>query len=251
MKLDVIDIELIKFDKTYQRPIDTKHALAISKKLKAGAAKAVSLSMRSNGDLYCYDGQHTIEAFRLAGYSKVPAVIVNGSQEKEAEWFLDIQQNSKRVFVRDAHKAGIVAKDNVSIAAQEILDRYDLKISTGGTSIGKTGAIGAIRRYAKIDRDALISAMDAMHFLWKEYPETWCSVIIRGMLEVAKSGLINEVTIAAKKKMVTPRRILDAASAMQSINGATQGSGASYAKRAIIDMCGIKNSRNSKKAKPE
>lgn len=238
MRLEFVAIENINFDDSYQRPLDNSQVRKISKNLMQGAAKAVSLSERSDGALYCYDGQHTVEAFKRSGKTKIPAVIVKGSQEKEAKWFLEIQQNSKRVFVRQAQKAGVVAKDEVSLRAKAILERYGIEISKGGTHVGKTGAIGAIRSYSSKSPETLTAAMDAIEELWKDEPEAWCSVILRGMFEIAKEGRIKDVTRAAKKRKVTPRRVLDVASAMQSAQGQS-GSGSSLAKKAIISLCGL------------
>ena len=238
VRLDFVPIEKISFDRAYQRPLDLSRVKAIANKLKSGASKAVSLSLRPDGSLFCYDGQHTVCAYEMAKVKTVPAVIVEGCQKDEAMWFLEIQKSAKRVFIKDAQRAGIVSGDETAIVAQSFLTKYGLEISSGGTVAHKTGAIGAIRRFAKSDPEVLTKAMDAIKSLWDDYCEAWCAVIIRGMFEVAKDGRINDVCATAKRKKVTPRRILDVAAAMQSSNG-KDGSGASYAKRAIIDLCGL------------
>jgi hypothetical protein len=231
-------IDHLKFDPAYQRDIDIRRVRQIAKSLKEGAAKAVSVSERDNGDLYVYDGQHTVAAFKLAGYTHVPAVIVKGSQKEEAEWFLDIQQGSKRVFMRDAHKAGCVSKDEISLVAQSILDKYGIGISKGGVAVGMTGAIGAIRRYAKADKKALLIAMDAIKKLWTHESEAWTSVVLRGMFEIAQKQDMSIIVAAARKNKVIPRRIHDTASAIQEGTGSS-GSGAGVSKRAILMLCKV------------
>jgi hypothetical protein len=238
MRIEMVDVTRIKFDPAYQRPLDLNRVSRIAKNFKEGAAKAVSLSERANGDLFNYDGNHTVHACISIGMTYVPAVIVSGSQAQEAEWFNAIQEGSKRLMVRDRQRAGVMFNDEIACRAKNVLDKYGLQISTGSTHAHKTGAIGAIRTYAKQDYPSLILAMDAIQSLWIDDECAWTGVVIRGMYEIAKSGKINDVLKMAKTKKITPRRILDTAAAMQESKG-TSGSGAGAAKRAIYKLCGI------------
>lgn len=240
ISIEMIQVDHINVDSEYQRALDEVRVIRIAKVFKGGAMKAVSLSKRLDGSLWAYDGMHTIEVAKRCGIKFVPAVIVPGDQKKEAEWFLAINGgHSKRVSQRDVQKAGIIAGDPLSKAAQEILDRYGLRISKGGLRAGQTNAIGAIKRYIKSSPQALSNAMHAIHGLWGEEDCAWSGVVLRGMFDIATSrhdfaGVVKE----CRRKKVTPRRIMDVAAAMQTAAGAS-GGGPAYAKAAILKLCGI------------
>ena len=147
IEMKLIDIDSIHIDPAYQRDLDEKRVKKVAAKFKQGAAKAVSLSRRQNGSLWCYDGQHTIEIYRAAGFTHVPAVIVNGDMQKEAEWFEELNQSVKRVSARDRQRAGVVAEKQSALAVQDLLDKFGIQISKGGLRSGMTNSIGAIQRY--------------------------------------------------------------------------------------------------------
>lgn len=142
---------------------------------------------------------------------------------------------------RQVQKAGVVAEDQLSQLAQDVLDNYSLQISTGGLRTGHTNAIAAIKRYIRISPERLKAAMDAIHILWSDDPCAWSGVLLRGMFEIARmNGVLPEVVAACRRRKVVPRRIMDVASAMQTAAGTSGSGGTSHARAAILKVCGIK-----------
>ena len=238
VEMMLVEIDSIHTDPAYQRDLDEKRVKKLSAKFKQGAAKAVSLSRRPNGSLWCYDGQHTIEIYRAAGFTHVPAVVVNGTMQQEADWFEELNQSVQRVSARDRQRAGVVAGKKSSLEVQELLDKFGLLISKGGLRAGMTNSVGAIARYAAIDPDRIDSAMRGIDTLWNTEAEAWSGVVLRGMFEACSKVVTKELIKACKAKRVTPRRILDWCSARQTAAGAS-GGGAAYACEAVLTLAGI------------
>lgn len=238
VEMALVDIGNIHIDPAYQRDMDEKRVKKLAAKFKQGAAKAVSLSRRPNGSLWCYDGQHTIEIYRVAGFTHVPAVIVNGDMKKEADWFEELNQSVKRVSARDRQRAGVVADKPSALAVQDLLDRFGIQISKGGLRSGMTNSVGAIGRYVSSDPARIAQAMRAIDEMWRDETEAWSGVVLRGMFEACGKVAPKELIKACKTRRVTPRRILDWCSARQTSAGSS-GGGACYACEAILTLAGI------------
>ena len=236
----IVKIADIKIDPDYQREINKGHVAKLKKAFDVGAIKAVSL-MRCDGVLLCYDGQHTIEAAKDAGLGEVPATIVNGTREKAGRLFLLLNDKaSKRVAMRDLQRVGANVGESVSIQAQKLLEDFGLSVSCGGTSAGKTNAIGAIRRYCRTNEEQLRIGMRFAYDLWKDEPETWTGTMIRCLYDAAGQGegFLSRAKAACRKRHVTPRRILDFAAAVQYSKG-TPGGGAAYMLRGLKELSGV------------
>jgi len=234
----LVEIDCIHIDPAYQRDLDEKRSNKVAAKFKQGAAKAVSLSRRQNGSLWCYDGQHTIEIYRAAGFTHVPAVIVNGDMQKEADWFEELNQSVKRVSARDRQRAGVVAEKATAMAVQDLLDKFGIQISKGGLRAGMTNSVGAIGRYVSSDPARINQAMQAIDALWSSEAEAWSGVVLRGMFEALGKVAVKELIRACRSKRVTPRRILDWCAARQTAAGAS-GGGSAYACEAVLTLSGV------------
>lgn len=238
--MDYVPIGQINFDPAYQRPVDVTRVARMAKAFSSGAVKAVSLSRREDQSLWCFDGMHTVQVLQKLGCTHVPALIVAGDQKREAEWFSAINGGgTRKATVRDVHRAQVVADDELACRVKNSLDKFGLVVASGGAKAGTTSAIGSIRIWAKTDPIRLDRVMSAIHSLWQHDDHAWTQIVMRGMWDCASDGAFESIVAALKKKRVTPRRVLDSASAMQLATGAT-GGGSGFAKRAILSLAGIK-----------
>lgn len=235
-EMKMVHISSINVDTAYQRHTDQRRIAKAARAFQSGAVKAVSLSRRHDGSLWCYDGQHTVEIMRLCGATHVPAVIVGGTQEQEAFWFsLMNGAGVSKATQRDVHKAGVVSGDECSVYVDSLLHKYGVTVAKGGAKARTTSAIGSLRMWAKQDKTRLDLVMDAVSSLWKDHDHAWTQIVLRGMWDCATDGQLDRVIVGAKKNKVTPRRILDLAGGLQSATGA-EGGGSGYAKRAILQL---------------
>lgn len=237
-----LDVKAINVDMSYQRPLDIQRVQAVMKAFHAGATKAISISRRIDGSLWCYDGQHTLEVYKLLGYLKVPATVVSGDQRKEAVWFLLMNgKGVKKATQRDKQKAGCVAGDELAIACSNLLTEFGIDLATGGTKKGKTSSLGEIKSLIRKDYARLHMAMGLIHRLWADEEKAWTQVVIRGVFLVcATEDGAQQMERALKKHKVTPARIIDTAVGMQSATG-LPGGGVGYAKNAILQLAKLKD----------
>lgn len=236
----LVDIDSINVDPEYQRDFDARRVQASAKAFASGAIKAVSLSQRADGSLWCYDGQHTLEILRSMGATAVPAVMVAGDQQKEAEWFVLMNgAGVRKATARETQKAAVVACMPGALDVQDLLDSYGILLAKGGAAKGTTSAIGSIRAWAKTDRERLVRAMDMIDRLWCNDSHAWTQIVMRGAWDVARTEQLEAVERGLAKHRVTPRRVLDTAAGMQAATG-LPGGGSGYAKRAMFALAKVK-----------
>lgn len=240
MDLIFLDVAAVKVDSRYQRTLDEKRIARLRRAYDRGACKAISVSRRADGDLYVYDGQHTLELCRAMGLETIPAVVVDGDFQKEARWFLLMNgAGVSKATARDAHRAAVVAGDPVAAGVQELLRMYGLTVAAGGARKGATSAIGTLRTWAKADIGRLMRAMGMISRLWSEEDHAWTQIVLRAAWDVAADdGMLTAVEAGLSKRKVTPRRLLDTAAGMQSATG-LPGGGSGYAKRAILQLAKV------------
>ena len=239
MEVGIFDIDKINIDQAYQRQADSQRVNKNAKAFKAGAVKAVSLSRRADGSLWCYDGQHTLATLRQMGDKRVCATVVAGDQEKEAEWFMLMNGSGvRKATARDVQKAGIVAGDAASVEVQALLDRFGLKLAKGGANAGEINSVGTLKALQRQDKESLVDAMEQINSLWRDEPRAWTHPILRGMFDIRKTcgaQFIGRVAKELRSRKITPQRVLDVAGGMQAATG-LPGSGSAYAKRAILSL---------------
>jgi hypothetical protein len=238
-EISIVDIDRINVDPEYQRTLDVKRVAKVAEAFSAGAIKAISLSRRADGSLWCYDGQHSLEIMRAKGVMQVPAVIVSGSQKQEAAWFLLMNgAGVRKASQREQQSPGVVAGDEVSIKTQELMDSYGILMAKGGARSGMTSAIGSIKTWIKSDHARLIRAMDMIDRLWCNEDHAWTQIVIRGAWDIAGTDKLAAVEAGLIKQKVTPRRVLDVAGAMQAATG-TGGGGSGYSKKAFFSLAKV------------
>lgn len=238
-QLQMVDIGSINVDSAYQRVLNEGRVRTIAKNFDAGAVKALSISRRSDGSLWAYDGRHTLEVLSLKGYKKAPAIIADGTQEDEARWFILMNgAGTRKASKAEAYLAGLAANDETAIRAREILNRFGLSLAKGGVSAGKTSSIAFIQSALKSNPERLESTMQMLHDLWPNEAETWTRIMLRGAWEIIGAGLRTQFEAGARAHKVTPRRVLDMAQGMQAATG-EPGSGAGHVKRAMLQLARV------------
>ncbi len=236
LKFAHVPVTSINVDESYQRPTDAARVKRIAAALDGGAMKAVSLSKRADGTLWCYDGAHTVAAARAAGWAAVPALIVNGSRREEAHWFLAINGGSKRVSQRDTQRAGVAADDTVAVLVERLMSERSITVQGGGQARpGRTNAVGLLRTLARRDAEGLTAAMDVIRALWAAEPLAWSGRVIRGVYDASKQAGADELRAGLKAHKVTPQRIEDAISVL---GDAGKQSGWTSAGAVVLKLAG-------------
>ena len=241
-ELAFVAVDSINVDHSYQRQISMPRVTQIARAVEIGAVKAVSLSRRADGSLWVYDGQHTVAALREAGRTLVPAVIVSGTREQEAAWFLLINGGaSKRVSQRDKLAPGIVSGNAAATLVGALLHRHGVTVKKGGASAGrKTNAVGLLTSLAASSPDALHRAMDFIGSAWGDLDLAWSGRIISGVAALCRCSDGDAVLSALAKRGITPQRIEDAIAALQSVQGVASAGGWALSERVMRTLSGVK-----------
>lgn len=242
IELKFVNVDDIFVDNRYQRSLNTSRVEKLRKAYSSGAIKAVSLSRRPDGSLWVYDGQHTLELHKRMGYQQIPAVIVDGTQEKEAGWFTLMNgAGVSKATQRDIHKAGVTARHDVSLAVDELLKKHNVTVASGGSFIGTTSAIGSILAWSSKDHQRLTKVFDLIGEIWQTHDSAWCQIVMRGIWDIAADPIeLKAVRAGLIRHKITPRRVLDTASGMQLATG-VPGGGSGYAAKAIRTLARIKD----------
>lgn len=239
VELRFIPASLLKIDPAYQREPNLNRLSRNIKAFQSGAVKTVSVSERSNGDLYLYDGQHTLFSLCKLGIEQIPCAVVKGTQEEEAKWFLLMNGSGvSKASSRDKHKARAACNDEDVKNINAMLERFGVVVAKGGSKPGTTSAIGSITSWYKSDKARLEVVMDNIFRIWMTNESAWTQVLMRGMWDVAGSGKMDQVRLGLAKHKITPRRVLDTAKGMQMATG-TPGGGSGYCKKAIFKLAKV------------
>ena len=236
-ELKYVRVDAIHIDEKYQRKLDLKRIDRLKRAYNRGACKAISLSRRSDGTLWVYDGQHTLALAIAAGETEVAAVIVDGDQQKEARWFLLMNGSGvTKATVRDRHRASVAMGDEVASGVDDLLDRYSVSIAKGGARAGATSAIGSINGWFRDSPERLERVFSVISSIWPTEDGAWTQVVMRGMWDVAADPeQLDQVRMGLQKHKVTPRRVLDTAAGMQAATG-VPGGGSGYSAMAIRQL---------------
>lgn len=180
----------IQIDPSYQRPLNANHARDIALHWDWRAYQPISVAMRPDGSLWCYDGQHRLVAAQMrADLATLPCWVVQmAGPTEEARWWIDLNANRKRIKPIEDYKARSVAKD---VKHQWLNDFFTVR---GITAVGKkTGLLPyecnavshCLDRLKAADQDAqkvmLHLAFDVLERAWPGQPKTYSGRAVLGM----------------------------------------------------------------------
>lgn len=182
----------IKVDPKYQRGVNLKHAEKIAREWDWSVFAPVSVSLRPDGSMWAYDGQHRVVAAMLReDIESIPCYVVkmSGAQE-EAAAFSANNRNRKRLKPIDEYRALAAAGDAVAVAVEEALKVYKIEpTSDAKCGVGKTTAINGMMNHMR-NGDTLTAMSDLYNCLnviksaWGNQRQAFSGRSVEGMLRV-------------------------------------------------------------------
>lgn len=136
-------------DPHIQRSVDRIRAGAMATDLDMDAVGVITVSRRTNGSYHIIDGQHRVEALRLAGGEgeKVHCrIFSNLSVEDEARMFR-LLNNSKSLQALDKFRVRVVEGEEVAVFISDVLTRYGWKVTPASGEGCFTAVVAAERVY--------------------------------------------------------------------------------------------------------
>lgn len=153
--LEMVKCSQLKLDLSYQREAEERDIKPIVKDWDDDQVRPLVLSLRENGDLYIVDGNHTkTGALIVKGDdTELPAKIYTDlTVTKEAELFVKLNSNSKKVSFNEKLKAKVTAQDPEAIDYTNALNESGIpwKYKASGNRgyfIGHSGGMRFLKRY--------------------------------------------------------------------------------------------------------
>lgn len=142
-----LSVSTLIVDPSVQRGLDHNRIAKIADDLDVDAVGVITVSHRGNGTYHVIDGQHRVQALRLAGgdAEKVECRVFDGlSIEAEARLFR-LLNNTAKLQALDKFRVRVVEGEPVAMAIQDILIKHGWKVA-GGTGDGAFSAVTAVER---------------------------------------------------------------------------------------------------------
>lgn len=125
MKVDFVPVSKVKVEPSYQRNLNRNRVEKIAASWDDEKAGALILAA-VNGSFNVIDGQHRLEAAKLAKITDLPAVIFYGSDTKrQAGVFVGVNKDRNALSSGQLFRANLVAGDPIAIGIDDILRKLD------------------------------------------------------------------------------------------------------------------------------
>lgn len=154
-ELKQLPVQDLIVDPNVQRALDRSRASRIAEELDMHAIGVITVSRRTNGSYHVVDGQHRVEALRLAGgdNEKVTCRIFDGlTIEGEAKLFR-LLNNTTKLQAIDKFRVRVVEGEPTAVDISQILAAHGWKVNLQSTA-GYFSAVAAAERIYLRDRDA-------------------------------------------------------------------------------------------------
>ena len=177
----------------YQRPLDQNRVGSIAKNFDPNLVNLIKCSMRSNGNIFIFDGQHTKAALEVLNGNK-PVMVecrvyefvgLSDKERHDVEAVLFAQQNgiSRAVHLGNRLKAEYLSGDPNVIAFYNASNSVGLEMDfTTRAAFGKIGCIGeAYRAWKSLDGFLYSEMLKTIVKIWDKDPQSLRREIIGGM----------------------------------------------------------------------
>lgn len=243
----MVDPRTIVIDHRYQRPAKNTLISTIAQAPNWFAFGVPSCFRRSNGILYCVDGQQ-----RLAGVLKsekppklVPIVWFDVQDvAEEAEIFVMINEWRKSLQPIEKHRGKIVAQDPATLAIERAVTKAGFTIDThSGSGAANSRTIQAVAGvgviYNRIGEEGLLQTLTCIKDAWPDDGAALSTHILRGVAELIEEqgDAYNRAKLTTALKKTQPHLVLRKADELKLDFG---GSKITQVRRAFAVLCGLK-----------
>lgn len=189
---ELVDLNSIIIDHRYQRDLKPALVAAIATDPRWELFGIPVCFKRSNGMLYCADGQQRITGMKQSQTppQKIPVTwfAVEGLDD-EAAAFVQINEFRKSLTALEKHKGKIVAKEPSTLAIERAVETVGLTIGGGGVgSSGDSRTISAVSAlyaiYNALGEEGLVQTLVVCRDSWEDDSGAFSTFIMRGVAEI-------------------------------------------------------------------
>ena len=153
----LLNVDILKVDHTYQRPVDIYHVAAIANHFDLKKLFRIAVNQRPNGDHYIIDGQQRVSAIKmLGGNYNIDCVVYHlDTIEQEAALYYYLNWDRKNPNSYDRWRARLAQGDVNVTRIQADIDRANLKLAKSGNALRTIKATGTLNVWADFDVETL------------------------------------------------------------------------------------------------
>lgn len=150
-EVEIVLLDDLGVDLTYQRPLDQRLVEAILREYDPIAADPLTISKRRDGSLWIVNGQHEAAAAKLAGETEMLAFVYEGlTVRQEAD--LRLKKNNRRADTPlERFHAQVVAGNEESLAIQALLEQFGTVVNRTNSRWNGINAVAVIERLYRWD----------------------------------------------------------------------------------------------------
>lgn len=225
----LLPVSKLIVDPNLQRNLDRQRAARIAEDLDPAAIGVITVSRRANGSYHIIDGQHRVEALRLAGGDKEQVncrVFTGLSAEDEARMFR-LLNNTTRLQALDKFRVRVVEGEKVATHISDLLAKYGWKVALSGADGTFIAVVSAERVYLR-DPVAIERTIATITRAWGHTTTGTDGRIVEGLgMVYARYGSAvddNDVVDRLAKYAGGPNRLLGNARAVRDMYRISVGS---------------------------
>lgn len=241
---ELVDPQLIIIDHRYQRDLKPALVAAIATDPRWELFGVPVLFKRSNGLMYCADGQQRITGIKQSKTppKTIPAVwfTVEGLDD-EAAVFVHINEFRKSLTALEKHKGKIVAKDPSTLAIERAVE-------TAGLTVGGTGSDQSPRNvsavaslysiYNDLGEEGLLQTLVVCRDAFVDDAGAFSSPILKGVAEVIaeQNGSYERQKLTKALQKTTVPQVLRKAQELQFDIGGSRQRNVRRAFKALVKV---------------
>jgi len=181
-KLEVMILADLEIDEEYQRARTEAKVHKLRADFNPNACQPLAVSKRSDGKLFCVDGQHRSAALQELGFETWNALLYkNLNREEEAAMWCKLNTGQSKPKATERFKARIKAAEPEALAIKALVEKAGFSVhtqrgirgnGTGGITPGIGGEITAVEALERVyRRNKAIGLTDTLSTIEKAWPD--------------------------------------------------------------------------------
>jgi len=175
-------VSTLMVDPNVQRGLDRNRVARIADELDLHAIGTITVSHRGNGSYHVIDGQHRVEAVKLAGgdAEKVDCRVFDELTVEEEARLFRLLNNTTKLQALDKFKVRVVEGEPTAVAISDVLAKHGWKVA-GGSGDGCFSAVAAAERIWSRDPKAVDRTIHTITRAWGHEAIATNGFIVEGL----------------------------------------------------------------------
>lgn len=154
-------------DRNFQRPLNENFVAKITEGFVPEMLGVLDVSDVGNGTYSVYDGQHRLAALRLMNREQVLCSVSDLTPERQAELFVRLQMERRRVHTTDQHRAAVFSGDVRAVALDKIVTDGGWRIANAKNLHGVLACAGALNEaFERYGPESIERSLDFIDQTW-------------------------------------------------------------------------------------